>query len=745
MRPRHTAAEGPMQPVTTPAASECAVTTLRGRRLVLARAAWLAVAGLALTMFVAGLPVRYNQFRTLARTDVSPDWTPEAMRAALAQLGLSAGFYAAYFSALAVAVALGALAVAAVIVRRRPDDGLALLVALFLVTFGTSFTGVMPALVGSHPAWLVPFQFVFAFNLIAFFLVCALFPDGRFVPRWTRPLALVWCPVVLYEAVNGQSSPFRHAWLVWPLWVGAWLVAVGAQIYRYRRISGPVQRQQTKWVVSGITAMFLALVVLVGIVPTVLPPSLSRPDLGVLYEMAMAPVLFGAFLLVPLTVGIAILRYRLWDIDVLINRALVYGALTACVVGLYVLAVGGTGALLGSGGNVVVSLVATSLVAVLFQPLRQRLQRGVNHLMYGERDDPYAVLSRLGQHLDAALAPDAVLPTIVTTVKEALKLPYAAIALREEGHFAIAAAAGTPVADPLSMPLVYQGEPVGQLLVSPRAPGEGWSPADRRLLDDLAHHAGVAVHGVRLTTDLQRLTADLQRSRERLVLAREEERRRLRRDLHDDLAPTLASLGLTAVTAADLIPTDPAAAGDLVRELHTAIRAAVGDIRRLVYDLRPPTLDELGLVAAVRERAEQYSGHQGHGRASGEPSSCEGLAVTVAAPECLPPLPAAVEVAAYRILQEALMNVSRHARARTCVIRLALTEADGGARRLLIEVADDGVGLPAVEERRAGVGLRSMRERAAELGGDCVIERREPAGTRVAAWLPLAEASGGRR
>jgi signal transduction histidine kinase len=215
--------------------------------------------------------------------------------------------------------------------------------------------------------------------------------------------------------------------------------------------------------------------------------------------------------------------------------------------------------------------------------------------------------------------------------------------------------------------------------------------------------------------------AELQHARERLVLAREEERRRLRRDLHDDLAPSLAALGLTAAAAEELLASDREDAAAAIARLRASIRAAVGDVRRLVYDLRPPTLDELGFAEAVRECAARS--------AERAPS---GPRVTVDLPAALPPLPAAVEVAAYRIVQEALTNVVRHAAARTCVVRVGCIEGD----RLLVEVADDGVGLPG--QRRAGVGLHSMRERAAELGGACIVERVSAAGgTRVSAWLPL--------
>jgi signal transduction histidine kinase len=194
---------------------------------------------------------------------------------------------------------------------------------------------------------------------------------------------------------------------------------------------------------------------------------------------------------------------------------------------------------------------------------------------------------------------------------------------------------------------------------------------------------------------------DLRRSREKLVLAREEERRRLRRDLHDELAPTLAALGLSAATVGELIPTNPKEAASANEKLRAAIRATVGDIRRLVYDLRPPALDELGLIEAIRERASRYG------------AGDEGFRATVEAPDELPPLPAAVEVAAYRIVQEALMNVSRHARASACTLRIACHGSP--CRALEVEVTDDGVGLPDTHE--GGVGLSSMRERAAELGG----------------------------
>ena len=262
--------------------------------------------------------------------------------------------------------------------------------------------------------------------------------------------------------------------------------------------------------------------------------------------------------------------------------------------------------------------------------------------------------------------------------------------------------------EPLRLPLVYQAETVGQLLVAPRAPGESFTSAERRLLEEIAVQAGVAAHAVRLT-------ADLQRSRERLVTTREEERRRLRRDLHDGLGPQLASLTLTLAAARELLRHDVNAADRLLQELAIHTQAAIADIRRVVYALRPPALDDLGLVLAVREQVAHYRQ--------------AGLQITIDAPEQLPPLPAAVEVAAYRIIQEALTNVVRHAQAQTCAVRLMLGDA------LDVEICDDGVGLPP--GGRAGVGLTSMRERTAELGGTCQIESVPGGGTCIRAGLPL--------
>ncbi len=481
------------------------------------------------------------------------------------------------------------------------------------------------------------------------------------------------------------------------------LAALAAPVARLRRATG-VEREQLKWFAYA-TALLIASFIL-GAAAYLSGGAGDAPVSGILLSFSL-PFL-------PVAVGVAILRYHLYDIDVLINRTLVYGALTALIVGLYVLVVGYLGAIFHSQGNPWIALVATGVVAVIFQPLRDWLQRGVNRLLYGRRDEPYTVLSRLGQRLEGVIEPDAVLPTVVTTVRDALKLPYAAVALKQDNAFVLSAATGEPVGKLLTLPLVYQGDVVGQLRVCPRVADDEWSPADRRLLDDLAHHAGVAAHSVRVMTELQR-------ARERLVLAREEERRRLRRDLHDDLAPSLAALGLTAASVEEMLTRDPVGAARALTKLRAAIRSAVADVRRLAYDLRPPALDELGLVEAIREQVAVFNA-----TVDGERPY-----LTLDVPQPLPSLSAATEVAAYRIVQEALMNVVRHASARSCQIRLACPTP----QTLIVEVSDDGVGLPLAA--RAGVGLRSMRERAEELGGTWDLESASGEGTRVVAHLPV--------
>jgi signal transduction histidine kinase len=540
-------------------------------------------------------------------------------------------------------------------------------------------------------------------------------PDGRLLsPRWRLAMgALVGGTVLASVAFSGSSTfelgssePIDNplalssprtaaaAAIGFPLLAAGVLASIACFVRRYRQSVGE-QRQQLRWI-GGSLVVGVGLGVLAAI------------SWGV---FAYSFVLFAmALLALPVGTAVAVLKYRLYEIDLLVNRAIVYGVLTGCVVASYVLVVGIVGATLSDRGDLVLSLAVTGVVAVCFQPLRGRLQRFVNQLMYGERDDPYAALARFGRRLETSLGAYSVLPTVVETIGQTLKLQYVAVTLA--GSDEVAAEYGRPVGTPLGFPLVHHGIVVGELRLAPRA-GEQLRAADRRLIADLALQVAAAAHAVALAQELQA-------AHRRLIELREEERRRIRRDLHDGLGPALAGLTFTLDAVRNLTVSDLERANALLVSATEQTQTMIGDVRRLIYGLRPPALDELGLVGALRGLAAREA----------SPSTT----INVMALDTLPPLPAAVEVAAYRIVQEALTNVARHADARSCTVRLAL-ERDV----LLLEIADDGQGM---EERRVGLGLQTMQERATDLGGSCQITSTSGAGTIVAARLPALASAG---
>ncbi len=699
-------------------------TRLSGTRLLIARSVWIVLMLLFCGLYFAALLVYYVQFHGFQEGVYAHLISTPAI---VSGYDVITSLYLR--SAGGVTLTLITLlspcwfAVSLLIFWRRSDDWMALYISLFLVMLATNLSPALSVL--SYEAGFtsplgvcLTLLHLLAWSSAVFFF--ALFPDGRFVPGWTRWLILAYLAWQVPLCLP-SNAPFSIVY--WPpllaasLFLGLVLACGFAQLYRYRRVSTAVQRQQTKWIVFGM--LVGTLLDLANLLPLLVFPVLAQPGpahtLYAILDDVMYPLVL---LLVPVSIGVAVLRYRLWDIDLLINRTLVYGLLTACIIGLYLLVVVGLGTLFSVLGNLLLSLLATGLVAVLVQPLHQRLQRAVNHLMFGERDEPYRVLARLGRRLEATLATDALLPTIVQTVAQALKLPYVAITSRQSAEDVLVATSGEASAQEVlvRVPLVAQSEPVGDLVLAARSPGDTFSPADLRLLHDLAPQIAVAVQAVRLTTELKQLTVDLQQSRTRLITAQEDERRRLRRDLHDGLGPTLASLTFKIDAARNLLTQDSERADQLLEGVRQQAQEAITDIRRLVYALRPPALDELGLLSALREQAAS-SQHQG-------------LQILIEAPECLPPLPAAVEVAAYRIAQEALTNVVRHAEAGQCRLSLRLQD-----RLLTLQITDDGKGI--APEHHIGVGWLSMQERASELGGRCTITRGRSGGTTIQVSLPL--------
>ena len=699
-------------------------TRLRGRVLVIARALWLLIVLFEIGILLVNLPALIALLHTAcsAPTGVSCNYLQlrSTQLPALSHYGFELSGYALYVLACDLVVTLLFLSVGLLIFWHKSAEFMGLFVSLLLITFGCFGTSEVHIIV--H----LPFLAELILGLLVILQWPALgilfytFPDGHFVPRWS------WMLTSLFVIQFGFFVlPYPYTIDNWPpLLAGGELLvvygsAVGTQIYRYRAVASPLQRLQIKWFAFGFaTTMVLDTAWI--LLPLVIP-SFNRPDS--LYQLLGPVTLALGYLPIPLGIGIALLRYRLWDIDILINRTLVYALLTASTLGLYVLVVFGAGALLRVQNDLFFSLLATALIAVLFQPLRQWLQQGVNRMMFGDRNEPYRVLSRLGQRLEETLPADTLLPTIVETVAHALKLPYVAIDWKRE-QVPLGAEPPLPVAAfgtsrgstaDTRVPLIHQGKHLGELILSPRQRGEELTPADLRLVRDLAPQIGMALHSALLLADLQQLTVDLQRSRERLVTAREEERRRLRRDLHDGLGPQLSSQTFTLSAIKKLLRQDPDTAEQLLVAAKTHAQEAIADIRRLVYALRPPALDDLGLLVALQEQMTQYH--------------ASGIVLTLEAPEALPPLPAAIEMACYRIVQEALTNVVRHAHATYATVHLRVQEA------LVVEVRDNGQGLPPGV--RSGVGLSSMHERAEELGGTCLVEALAKGGTRVYARLPL--------
>lgn len=321
-------------------------------------------------------------------------------------------------------------------------------------------------------------------------------------------------------------------------------------------------------------------------------------------------------------------------------------------------------------------------------------------------DNPYAIISRVLTHMDTELTAETLPPAVVRSLAETLNLPYVGLEIEGGQSAETGPRPGTPI---VSVPLRYQEQPLGTLHLAPRIVAGVHLPIDAQLLSDLTRQ-------ISLTLYATQMSAKLQESRRRIVTAREEGRLLLRRDLHDGLGPALATMTMQADTARDLLRDDPVAADRLLAQLIDQAQATVTEVRRIVHGLRPPALDELGLFEALEVLAEGFA--------------TPGLRVAVRLPEQRPPLPAAVEVAVYRIAQEALTNVRRHARAESVALSLWVEPGE-----LCLSISDDGVGLsPDIE---TGLGLPSMRERAQEIGGTLAIQPNEPRGTCITTRFPI--------
>jgi signal transduction histidine kinase len=676
-------------------------------------------------------PIERDHGRVRDRSDRRHAYSVTAIAAlvALAVAGsvvaaaVDSGQHAEYVNEIVAAVVTAITAViGAVVALAQPRN-----VIGWLILGGAALAGTAEALTelgvhgvrtnpGSVPAavYLVTFGVIARAIASVLFIaaVPAYFPDGRLPgPRWSW---VRWSLIVAVVATiaGGLIAPIEtrlgQHWhgpftpggelgdnlqgidvlgVVFTVVAGAG--AIAGLVSRWRR-RGPVVRQQ---LLLFACAVAVSVLFLIGVLITVSVSSSGGPSRAI-FGLAGLPL--------PIAVAIATLNHGLYDLRRAANRTILWLLMTSSIAAIYVVVVVSAAALSPDRRAWWPPAIAATVAAVALFPLRNRLHLLVHRVVYGRWREPYAVLSGLAARLEAAADVDLLLDAAVKELGTELDLRD--ISVRDRDGTVLAGAA-EPADE--SVPLQAYGVTVGELTY--RRPDRQLSESEILLIRDLARHLGGTLHA-------RALFNDLQRTRERLVLAREEERRRLRRDLHDGIGPALAGLTLKAETARALLPAGADGSADQLQDLSDEIRATVVDVRRVVEGLRPPALDELGLDGACRQAVDRLT------RAAG-------VTADVQTNTDLSRLPAAVEVAAFRIILEAVTNVVRHARAQRCCVSLTRSST-----ALVVTIADDGAGL--VEgSRDAGNGLATMRERADELGGSLSVVRTSP-GFRVEALLP---------
>ncbi|MEZ5311266.1 MAG: sensor histidine kinase [Microthrixaceae bacterium] len=577
-------------------------------------------------------------------------------------------------------------------------------------------------------AWLVSWLWIW--HLPLFSLSLLMFPTGSLPsPRWRLAIAPplgagliatigAFAPgtIGVTEAlvdVQGKviDNPLAlHVGVWFTSWCARWgmpLVAISTAvalvtIVRLKGAHGH-QRQQLKWV-AYTQVMGIAVPVIIFVVA---PGSDIGPALAVLQViMTMAGV------------TVAMMRHQLLDIDVVVERTVVYSIVSATVIGVYAAAIALMSLLFVTDHQRGNPLVIALSVLVGF-PVRDRVQDLVRRRFYGDRDRPYELIASHLRTIGSDRSPEQLLSELASLICSAMKVPWAGFTLEDSTVISSETLGEHPGGTSLSVPsghrveefpMINLGSQRGHLRVALRNGESTFSTEDRRLLSDLAQQGG-------MIATARKLMAELQRSRLNLVTAQAEERRRLRRDLHDGLGPQLTAITLKIDAARNHLLGDVPLADVILAEVRQDTRDAIEDVRRLVYDLRPPALAELGLDGAIRRLT------------GGESRSVAGPVVSLDVVGDLGELSAAVELAAYRIVTEAITNATRHGRAKSCSVRLAV------GNQLRIEVSDDGNGLH--ENWTPGVGITSMRERVSELDGSLVIHCVPGGGTRIVALIPL--------
>lgn len=626
-------------------------------------------------------------------------------------------FFASQAVSCWVLVGLGAL-----IIRRHRGQP----IGIFLVSVGMAtglsglgreyvVTGGRDLLPGASWAyWLSELLWYPAYALVPTLLL-VVFPDGRPPTRRWWAVCIAAVGVVMIDIVWFALTPLRPEILtvlpglrhplgrvgearsleeVFGLWPAVifvvLLTCVAALLVRLARSSGAARRQ-LQWFAVG-SLLWIGFL----IVDALTSVSDTRP----LLETAF-------FALPPLGAAIGIVRHDLFDLDRVLHRGLVSGAFAMVAGALYASIVLLAQRVVGARQDLVISAIAVGAVAIAALPAWRRVDCSVERLLYGQRSEPFEVLTRMAVELEAAVVPHVLFERVAAGLATSLRLPWVHLSVAGWDSVQV----GEERAPTTSLDLTADGVTLGTLVVGHRSETESFNEVEQRLLGDLAGRLATAVRSF--------LLADaLQLSREQLVLAREEERRRVRRDLHDGLGPQLAGINLQIDMSRELLTDDPQRVLTLLDRAKDELSDAVLAVRRVVDGLRPPSLDELGLIGAIRQQVALL-----------DTSLTGGLDIRVVAPTDLGPLPAATEVAAFRIVTEAVTNAVHHAKATTCTIEVR--EVEG----LELEICDDGRGITS--GRRTGVGLGSMQARAEELGGLVRIESSPGSGTRVTARLPL--------
>jgi hypothetical protein len=407
---------------------------LHGYWLVLARMVWIALALLIVVLYLIGSPITFQYLKNvcIAACSNGPQLTFNQAHAFQSH-GLTLSFYATYVLAFELVFVVVWFLVAILIFWRKSQERLAWFVSLMLLTFGATYVDPLTVLAQQHPIWALSTHIVGFTGVVTLVLSLYLFPNGRFVPRWTGVIGLLWALWTLYWFL--PTNPYGINSPLWGIpYVGVLALGVFAQIYRYLRVSLPLERQRTKWVVYGFSVAILAFLALI-LGGSFLPSSLVQ---GTLSPLLIQPAFYLFMLIIPLSIGIAILRSRLWDIDIIINRTLVYGTLTVLLALVYLVLIFALQYLLRgiiSQNNDVAIVVSTLAIAALFQSLRHRIQAIIDRRFYRRKYDAAKVVETFSATLRNEVDLSQLREHLLNVVQETMQPAHVSLWLRSTQRY----------------------------------------------------------------------------------------------------------------------------------------------------------------------------------------------------------------------------------------------------------------------------------------------------------------------